>query len=69
MPLSNRKDACLEDIEVLQPTTAQQCRPETENNILEDLFSSVFSRLKKYHPSGNLECKNYILLNFIYKII
>jgi len=28
---------------------------ETENFILEDLFSSVLSQLKKYHPSGNLK--------------
>ena len=38
-----------------QPTTAQGCRPETEKNILEDLFSSALSQFKKYHPSGNLK--------------
>jgi len=33
---------------------------ETEkNNILEDLFCSVLSLLKKYHPSGNLNF-NYL---------
>jgi len=35
------------------PTTAQRCRSETETFILEDLSSSVLSKLKKYHPSGN----------------
>jgi len=33
------------------PTTAQRCRSETEKFILEDLFSSVLSKFKKYHPS------------------
>jgi len=33
-----------------QPTTAQRCRSETEKNILEDLFSSVLSQLKKNTP-------------------
>jgi len=43
-----------------QPTNAQRCRSATEkNNILEDLFSSVLSQFKKYHPSGNLEF-NYL---------
>jgi len=28
-------------------------------NILEDLFSSVLSQFKKYHPSGNLKF-NYL---------
>jgi len=41
------------------PTTAQQCRSETEKNILEDLFSSVLSQSKKYHPSRNLKF-NYL---------
>jgi len=36
-------------------TTAQRRRSETETFILEDLFSSVLSQLKKYHPSGNLK--------------
>jgi len=27
--------------------------------ILEDLFSSVLSQFKKYHPSGNLIFKNF----------
>jgi len=26
----------------------------TEKNILKDIFSSVLSQFKKYHPSGNL---------------
>jgi len=29
-----------------------------EKNILEDLFSSVLSQFKKYHPSGNLKFNN-----------
>jgi len=40
-------------------TTAQRYRSETENFILEDLFSSVLSQFKKYHPSGNLKF-NYL---------
>jgi len=31
---------------------------ETGNFILEDLFSSVLSQFKKYHPSGNLKFNN-----------
>jgi len=31
---------------------------ETEKCISEDFFSSVLSRLKKYHPSGNLKFNN-----------
>jgi len=32
---------------------------ETKKKInLEDLFSSVFSKFKKYHPSGNLKFNN-----------
>jgi len=38
-----------------QATIAQRCGPETEKNILEDLFSSVLPQFKKYHPSGNLK--------------
>jgi len=29
-----------------------------KKNILEDLFSSVLSQFKKYHPSGNLKFYN-----------
>jgi len=44
---------------VFQPTTAQLCRSETAKFILEDLFSSVLSKLKKkYHLSGNLKLNN-----------
>jgi len=39
--------------------TAQRRRSETDKNILEDLFSSVFSLSKKHHPSGNLKF-NYV---------
>jgi len=31
---------------------------ETEKFILEDLFSSVLSQFKKYHPSENLKFNN-----------
>jgi len=30
-----------------------------KKNILEDLFSLVFSQFKKYHPSGNLKFNNF----------
>jgi len=39
----------------LTRTTAQRCRSETEKNILEGLFSSVLSKLKKFQPSGKLK--------------
>ena len=42
----------------LQHTTAQRCRSETEKNILDDILSSILSKLKKYHPSGNLNFNN-----------
>jgi len=38
-------------------TTAQRCRSKTEI-FLEDLFSSVLSQFKKYHPSGNRKFNN-----------
>jgi len=41
-----------------QPTTAQRCRSERETFILEDLFSSVLSQFKEYHPSVNLKINN-----------
>jgi len=41
------------EFKINKPTTAQWCRSETEKNGLEDLFSSVLSKFKKYHPSGN----------------
>jgi len=40
------------------PITAQRCRLETENIILENLFSKVLSLFKKYHSSGNVEFNN-----------
>jgi len=40
------------------PTTAQRCRSEKENNILEDLFSSVLLQFKEYHSFGNLKFNN-----------
>jgi len=43
---------------LLKPFTAQRCRSATEKFILEDLFSSVLSQYKKYHPSGNLKFYN-----------
>jgi len=48
-----------------QPTIAQRCRSETDENILEDLFSSVLSQFKKHQPSGNLKFNNVsIFRNF-----
>jgi len=44
---------------LLYPATAQQCRSETEKNILEDLFNSVLLQFKKHRPSGNLKF-NYL---------
>jgi len=44
------------------PITAQRCRSETETFILEDLFTSVLSQCKKYHPSGNLKFNNLGIL-------
>jgi len=38
-----------------KPTTAQRCLLETEKHILEDFFSSLLSKFRKYHPSGNLK--------------
>jgi len=44
---------------IIQLTTAQRCRSETETFILEDLFSSVLSNFKKKcHPSENLKFNN-----------
>jgi len=42
----------------LKSTTAQRCRSETEKFILEDLFRSVLSQFKIYHPFGNLKFNN-----------
>jgi len=41
----------------ISPSTAQRCRSQTEKFVLEDLFSSVLSQLKKY-ASGNLKFDN-----------
>jgi len=35
--------------------TVQLRRSETEKNISDNLFSSVLSQFKKYHPSGHLK--------------
>ena len=43
---------------VSQPTTAQRCQSETEKNILDDIFSSVLSKFKKYPPSEYLKFNN-----------
>jgi len=42
----------------IQTTTTQPCRSETETFILEDIFSSVLSQFREYHPSGNLKFYN-----------
>ena len=58
-----------------EPISTQRCRPETEKNVLEDLFSSVWSHFKKYHPSGNLNfnnlgsCQSLKLRNLMGKIL
>jgi len=39
----------------LPPSDAVRNRKQ---NILEDLFSSALSQIKKYHPSENLKCIN-----------
>jgi len=39
-------------------THYQRCRSETEKIILEDLFSSILSKFKNYHPSANLKFDN-----------
>jgi len=48
----------MRDNSVHQPTTAKRCRWETEKFISEDLYSSVLSQFKKYHPSENLKFNN-----------
>jgi len=46
-------------IQLAQLTNAQRRCSATEKNILEDLFRSVLSEFKKYHPSGSLKF-NYL---------
>jgi len=46
-------------MEQLETFLTQRCRSATGKNILEDIFSSVLSHFKKYHPSGNLKF-NYL---------
>jgi len=41
-----------------QITSAQRCRSEKENFILQDHFSSVLSQIEKYHPSEKLKFNN-----------
>ena len=49
---------------------AQRCRSEPEKFILEDLFSSVQSQCKKYHPSENLKFNNLgIFQSFQFRIL
>jgi len=47
---------------VCYPTTAQRRRSETEENNLEDIFSSVLSQFQIYHPSGKLKFNNLGIL-------
>jgi len=42
----------------LSPSIAKRCRSATGKIILEDLFSSVLSQFKKYHPSEDLKFNN-----------
>jgi len=51
-------ESLTQDEHMPKRTTARRCRSETEKNILEDLFSSILSQSKKYHPSGNLKFNN-----------
>ena len=39
---------------MINPLPPKDAVRQQKKNILEDLFSSVLSQLKKYHPSGNL---------------
>jgi len=39
----------------LNPLPPSDAVRKQKKNILEDLFSSVLSQFKKYHPSGNLK--------------
>jgi len=48
---------------MVYPFTAQRHRSATEKNIFEDLFNSILSQFKKYHPSGNLKFYNLGILN------
>jgi len=53
------RDAFAIIVPLILPTTALRCRSGTVKKILEDLFSSLWSQFKKYHPSGNLKF-NYL---------
>jgi len=46
------------DVSYLNPLLPSEAVRKQEKNILEDLFSSVLSTFKKYHPSGNLKFNN-----------
>jgi len=42
----------------LNPLPPSDAIRKQKKLFLEDLFSSVLSQLKKYHPSGNIKCNN-----------
>jgi len=42
----------------VNPLAPRDAVRKRKKNILEDLFSSVLSRLKKYHPSENVKFNN-----------
>jgi len=39
--------------------------PFGNKHILQDLFSSILSQLKKYHPSGNLKFNDLSIFQFL----
>jgi len=44
---------------IISPVPPCDAVRKQKKNILEDLFSSVLTQFKKYHPLGNLKC-NYL---------
>ena len=50
------------DLTKRNPLPPSDAVRQQEKNILEDLFSSVLSQFKKYHPSGNLTFYNLGIL-------
>jgi len=45
----------------INPLPPSDAVRKQKKNILEDLFSSILSQFKKYHPSGNLKFNNLII--------
>jgi len=42
----------------INPLPPSDAFRKQKKNVLEDLFSSLLSQFKKYHPSGNLKYNN-----------